>query len=143
MSLIPPSQTYASNPIETETYIASLIASGALSGVLIPGPTPSDPAILRFTSPSTDEGSLEYEEKIEKLLAERTEEIKLIARHMRAVGETLEMSKEYVEWVRKVQKGKENGEGKNGQMDIQNLTGGFDYSSRPFADDDEDVMGDM
>lgn len=143
ISLIPPSSTHASNPTETETYIASLIASGSLSAILIPGATPSDPAILRFTSPNFAEdgqSSLEYEEQIEAMLAERTKEIELIARHMRATGETLEMSREYVEWLRKTKKGKEGVDGKGMPTEIAGM---FPGGGTTGYDEDEDVMAEM
>jgi hypothetical protein len=140
MLLIPPSQTHPSNPTETETYTASLIAAGELSGILIPGPTPSDPVILRFTSGTNQGTGLEYEDRIEKMLTTQTDEITRIAKHMRVVGETLEMSKEYVDYLRRVKKGKETKGGKGSPEELGGIGigagDGIDY-------EDEDVMGDL
>lgn len=116
---------------ETTTYITSLVASGELNAELtMPvGSDQSSLPVLRFL-PS--QSSLKAEAQIQKELAAQTVELKTILKHISDNDYRLEISKEYIDVLKKLKKQKDQSKG-NG------LGGGQDAT----FDIDEDMMEDM
>ena len=114
---------------ETATYIASLIANGDLDADLtIPSDgDPSSLPILRFLPPKS---SLKSEAQVQHELAVYTAELKIILKHIQDNDHRLELTKEYIEMLKKLKKQKE-----------QSKSGGAEGA--PFEDVDEDMMEDM
>ncbi len=114
---------------ETATYIASLIANGDLDADLtIPsGGDPSSLPILRFLPTKS---SLKSEAQVQQELAVHTAELKLILKHIQDNDHRLEITKEYIEMLKKLKKQRE-----------QSRSSGAEGAA--FEDVDEDMMEDM
>ena len=114
---------------ETASYIASLIANGDLDADLTisSGSDPSNLPILRFL-PSRK--SLKSEAQVQQELAVQTAELKNILKHISDNDHRFEISKEYIEMLKKLKK----------QRD-QAKSGGPNDAG--FEDVDEDMMEDM
>jgi COP9 signalosome complex subunit 3 len=116
----------ASNVNETKAYLGALISSGALNAVITDGSN-GDQA-LRFLPSST---SAKSETAVESALAAQTQDLQVLLRHVQDTEHRLEVSREYIDYLRKLKKVKDE-EKKNGR------TG----AGRPAAVDDvdEDMM---
>jgi COP9 signalosome complex subunit 3 len=113
------------NVDETRAYVSSLIALGELSAVI----TDSEPArhqVLRFLPPTA---SQKTETEVESSLAAQTQALHVLLKHVRDTEHQMEVSKEYVDYLKRLKKGKEE-EKKNG-------------GTKATVDDiDEDMMDD-
>lgn len=118
---------------ETETFVASLIASGELKGTLLQANDPSQPTTLRFTTSTSDTCS---ETEIRDDLAAQKQRLTKLLGHIQANDHKLELGREYVENLRRDRKRKAAA-GKEGAPAATVGIGNGEY------DLDEDMMGDL
>lgn len=123
----------ASDLAETESYIMSLIASGDLRATLSQSPAASGHSTLRFGSSSAGTPLARSELELQQELAVQTNHLMNITKHIQENDKRMELSKEYIDYLRKVKKSKE-AEGKDGGSHMDNVN---EY------DVDEDMMGDL
>ena len=97
------------NDGEMESYLASLIISGQLHATLKSVPTGS--SILRFSTSSTAGGlQIRSEEQQYRDLILQTSKTVKLANHIKQTDRRLELSKEYLDWSKKMRKAKSPGE---------------------------------
>ncbi|KAK2762787.1 hypothetical protein FQN54_000961 [Arachnomyces sp. PD_36] len=120
---------------ETEAFVASLIASGELKGTLLQPDDPSQPKILRFSTPTSDTSS---ETQIRDDLEAQKQRLTKLLSHIQASDNKLELGREYVEHMRRDKKRKMTA-GKEGAVASATvgIGGGGEF------DFDEDMMGDL
>lgn len=126
----------AKNEAETEHYLESLIADGHLNATLTQSPDSSRPSILRFAASPTTGPLARSEAQAYKELVEQTKRISKLAEHIKETDRKLTMTKEYIEWARKVRKQKDVG-GLKGEPNHVMEMAGDDYGG------DEDMMADL
>jgi COP9 signalosome complex subunit 3 len=88
----------AANVDETRAYLEMLIASGALRATITAGQS------LRFL-PSAS--STKSEAQIESALALQSQELQIVLKHIQDTEHRMEVAKEYIEYLRKLKKLKE------------------------------------
>jgi COP9 signalosome complex subunit 3 len=115
----------------TAAYISALISQGELNAELTVPSNGSDPVpVLRFL-PSTS--ATKTEAQLQHDLASQASELRNILKHISDNDHRLEITKEYVGFLQKLKRTKE-----------QTAKGGAPGASEtPFEDIDEDMMGDM
>lgn len=109
---------------ETERFVASLIAAGDLNATLSESGNSQQPAILRFTAYSASSDS---EEALQRELALQSNDLTEMMKHVQDDDARIELSKEYIEYLRKLKRSKEAQEKDGGGPD----------------DFDEDMMADL
>ena len=126
------------NIAETEQYVHNLIASGQLNATLTPSSDSTKPSILRFAA-STTEGPLARSE-IQQYqdLVKQTDKMARLAKQMKGMDRRMELSKEYLDWTKKMRKSK-MGEESEGMMGVG--LGMGDYADSWGVD--EDVLAEM
>ncbi|OAG38772.1 hypothetical protein AYO21_06967 [Fonsecaea monophora] len=112
-----------SNLAETKAYIDTLIVTGELSAVVTRSESGTE--ILRFLPTSA---SVRPEAQVESALVAQTRELQVLLKHVQDTEHRLEISKEYIDFLKKLKKMRDDKGGKG--------------SGRRAADDDvdEDVM---
>lgn len=121
---------------ETEAFVASLIASGELKGTLLQNNDPSKPTILRFATSTSDSCS---ETQIREDLTAQKQRLTKLLDHIQASDHKLELSREYVENLRRDRKRK-TAAGKEGATAPATTTGGGNGGEFDF---EEDMMADL
>ncbi|ETI24994.1 hypothetical protein G647_04364 [Cladophialophora carrionii CBS 160.54] len=116
----------ASNLGETKAYLGALIASGALNAVITDGSNGGQ--TLRFLSSST---SAKSEAQVESALVAQAQDLQTLLQHVQDTEHRLEVSREYVDYLRKLKKLKEEDKKSSG-------TGAG--RSAAMEDVDEDMM---
>lgn len=112
---------------ETQVYLEGLIANGALNAVIAQA-NGSQGQILRFLPTSA---SLKSEAQVKVALASQTRELEDLLRHVQDSEHRIELSREYIDWLKKLKKMK----------DEEKKTGGARNGRSAAVDDvDEDVM---
>ncbi|KAJ9603660.1 hypothetical protein H2200_011846 [Cladophialophora chaetospira] len=115
-----------SNLDDTKAYLGALITSGALNAVITDGSDGGQ--TLRFSSSSA---SAKSESQIESALATRTQELQVLLKHVQDTEHRLEVTKEYVDYLKKLKKMKED----------EKKTSGTGAGRSAAVDDvDEDMM---
>lgn len=121
------------NPIdltETTNYITRLIANGDLNATLSTSPSNGEPT-LRFLGSATR--SSKTEAQIAQSLSYQREELQALLRAINNNDHRLEISKEYIDMLKKLKKGKDAG--------VQGIE--VRSAAAAFEDvDDEEMMGD-
>lgn len=112
---------------ETQAYLQGLITTGALNAVISDGG--NDGPSLRFLSSSKPAKS---ETEVESALALQTQELQILLKHVQDTEHRMEISKEYIDYLKKLKKVKD--EDKKG-----NPTGSGGRSAA-VDDVDEDMM---
>jgi len=120
-----------SDLVETESYVASLIASGDLKGTLSQPANPEHPATLRFMTTSGE--TFGTEDALQTDLASQSNDLALIMRHLQQDHGRIELSNEYVDYLRRMKKSRE----------AQNGQGAEGTASGVQEDFDEDMMADL
>jgi COP9 signalosome complex subunit 3 len=133
---------------ETTAYLQSLIQSGSLNATITLG-TSNNPT-LRFL-PTTS--SAQSESAIELALSTRTQELQSLLSHIQDTEHRLEISKEYVDFLKKLKKAKEEEKKATASANAPNvggvgpgmsMPGGLPMGGKPSGldddDDDEDMM---
>ena len=92
-----------SNLEETKAYLQALIGSGALNAVVTDDGNGGQS--LRFSSSST---SAKSESQIESALATRTQELQILLKHVQDTEHGLEVTREYIDYLKKLKKSKED-----------------------------------
>jgi COP9 signalosome complex subunit 3 len=100
----------ASNINETKAYLGALISSGALNAVITDGSN-GDQA-LRFLPSSI---SAKSETAVESALAAQTQDLQILLRHVHDTEHRLEVSREYIDYLRKLKKVKDEEKKNNGR----------------------------
>jgi COP9 signalosome complex subunit 3 len=113
---------------ETTNYITRLIATGDLNAVLSTSPSSGQPT-LRFLGSATS--STKTEEQIAQSLSYQRAELQNLLRAISNNDHRLEISKEYIDMLKRLKKGKEAG--------VQ----GVEVRQLAVEDADEDMMVDM
>ncbi|KIX00782.1 uncharacterized protein Z518_09847 [Rhinocladiella mackenziei CBS 650.93] len=98
------------NSEETEVYLEHLIANGDIGAVVVDSDN-SGEKILRFLPASV---SLKSESQVEVALATQTQELRALLKHIQDTEHRMEVSKEYIDWLKKLKKMKDE-ERKNGR----------------------------
>lgn len=133
-------QQTSSNPtnvLETEAYLASLIASGHLNATLMPA-SAAQPSILRFATASNEGPLARSEAQNFEDLQRQTENFTHIAQHIKDTERRLELSKDYLDWARKNKRLKDGGGQDMSQGGPNSMLGvGGKYGI------DEDMLADM
>ena len=114
---------------ETQSYISSLISAGELAATLSPSSDPSQGAIVRFLPSPIQTKS---EPDLKKDLARQRAELATLLQHVQSEEYRLEISKEYIDQLRKMKKA----------LDGMGEKGGTSKNADAL-EMDEDVMGDM
>ena len=117
--------------VETESYVASLIASGDLKATLSQSGNPDQPTILRFTSTTGAEPVTE--DMLQAELAAQSQDLSLMMRHLQEDHQRIELSKEYIDFLRKIKK----------SQDAQNAEVAERGPTNVQDDFDEDMMADL
>lgn len=119
---------------ETAAYVSSLISSGYLNATLTQSSEEPHAWVLRFAASSTTgpQGRTE-QQQYEDLVKQTTRTMKL-SDHVREADRRLGLSKEYLDWARRIQKSKDAG----GNVEL----GGFGTMSDEYVVD-EDMMSDL
>jgi COP9 signalosome complex subunit 3 len=111
---------------ETKAYLESLIAERELYAVIVD--SDSGEEILRFLPPSV---SLKSETEVEKALASQTLNLQVLLRHIQDTEHRMETTKEYIDYLKKLKKAK----------DEDKKIGGTGNGRTATVDDvDEDMM---
>lgn len=122
------------NYAETAAYVSSLISSGHLNATLTNTSEEPHAWILRFaTSSTTGPRGRTEQQQYEDLVKQTTRTMK-ISDHAREADRRLGLSKEYLDWARRIQKSKDAGS----NVDF----GGFTTMSDDYMGD-EDMMSDL
>ncbi|GAD98623.1 COP9 signalosome complex subunit 3 [Paecilomyces variotii No. 5] len=116
---------------ETETFVASLIMSGALNATLLHSSQSSDLTMLRFNVDTRSSNTLP-ETKINEQLNREQERLKDLLTMIEETESRLELSKEYTDNLRRNQRRKED-----------SMKEGPSLVSRGGGDIDEDIMDDL
>ncbi|KAL1866925.1 hypothetical protein Plec18167_008857 [Paecilomyces lecythidis] len=116
---------------ETETFVASLIMSGALNATLLHSRNSSDPTMLRFNVDTRNSNTLS-EAKISEQLNREQERLKDLLTKIDETESRLELSREYTDNLRRNQRRKED-----------SVKEGPSLISRGSGDIDEDIMDDL
>lgn len=118
-------QTYAAVPIsivarltspqpdnhaETEAYVNSLISSGQLNATLEVSTVPGMGSMLRFATNSTGGPLARSETQQDENLTQQTIKLAQLGKHIKDTARRMELSKEYLDWVRKQRRNKANAE---------------------------------
>lgn len=119
---------------ETASYVTFLITSGHLNATLVKSAEEPQAWILRFaTSSARGPQARSEQQQYEELVKQTRRTIKLTD-HVRELDRRLGLSKEYVDWARKLQKSREAG----GSGELNSFVGGGDEYLI-----DEDMMADL
>lgn len=115
---------------ETGSYLESLIANGDIKAT-ISDPDDNGDQILRFHPAAT---SAKSEAEVERDLAAQTQELQSLLSHIHDTEHRMEVSREYIEYLKKLKKAK----------DEEKKNGGTGANARAAAADDidEDMMED-
>ncbi|MCJ1468776.1 hypothetical protein MMC07_007406 [Pseudocyphellaria aurata] len=119
---------------ETAAYVSSLISSRYLNATLSVSPEEPQAWILRFATSSTAGPQGRTEQQQYEDLVQQTARTMKLSDHVREADRRLGLSKEYLDWVRRVQKNKDGG----GNAEV----GGFPITSDDYIGD-EDMMSDL
>lgn len=119
---------------ETAAYVSSLISSGYLNAALIQSSDEPHTWILRFATSSTSGPQGRTEQQQYEDLVKQTIRTKKLSDHVREADRRLGLSKEYLDWARRIQKTKDAG----GNAEL----GGFTTMSDDYMGD-EDMMSDL
>lgn len=119
---------------ETAVYVSSLISSGYLNAVLTKSSEEPHTWILRFATSSTTGPKGRTEQEQYEDLVEQTNRTVKLSDHVREADRRLGLSKEYLDWARRVQKNKDAGG--NGEV------GGYALMNDEYMGD-EDMMSDI
>lgn len=111
---------------ETRAYLQSLIAEGALYAVIVESDDGVE--ILRFLPPSV---ALKNESEVEKALASQTLHLQVLLRHIQDTEHRMETTKEYIEYLKKLKKAKD---------DDKKVSGNGNGRTATVDDVDEDMM---
>ena len=122
---------------ETERYLTSLIAAGYLNATLSQSSGSTKSPILRFATSSTTGPHARSESQQHDDLVRQTAKTMKLANHIKQTDRRLELSKDYLEWIRKSRKAKEAEENGDGGASAMMQAVQDDYGA------DEDMMADM
>jgi len=112
---------------ETKAYLEGLMASGELKAVITDS-AGGDGPVLRFLPASASSRS---ETAVETAFASRTLELRTLLHHVRDTEHRMEISREYVDYLKKLKKAR----------DDEKKSGGTDAGRARVVDDvDEDMM---
>lgn len=112
---------------ETRSYLEGLIANGELSALITDSESSRSP-ILRFL-PASASGKSEIQ--VETALASQTQELQMLLKHIQDTEHRMETSREYIDWLKKLKK----------MRDEEEKNGGSGNGRTATVDDvDEDMM---
>jgi len=119
------------NHAETEAYVNSLISSGQLNATLEVSAVPGMGSMLRFATSSTGGPLARSEAQQYENLTQQTTKLAQLGKHIKDTERRMELSKEYLDWVRKNRRNKASAENSTSQ----NPFDGYGV--------DEDLLADM
>lgn len=126
--------SWAKDPAETESFIASAILSQSLNAKLVQKTGGAGTTILRF-SDSPPPSRLWQESSVQAQMVTEKQMLSELMSHIERSDHNLELSKEYVDHLHRARKRAEQGDGR-----------GFSHGSRSEVDHfdfDEDIMDAM
>lgn len=119
------------NHAETEAYVRSLISSGQFNATLEPSAVSGMGSMLRFATSSTGGPLARSETQQYENLTRQTAKLAQLDKHFKDTERRMDLSKEYLDWVRKNRRNKANAENSTSQ----NPFDGYGV--------DEDLLADM
>lgn len=122
-------------PDQVEEYINSIINEGILNGQLEEPAEAGGPMVLRFFQDSISGPQAKSETQLRQQLVVQANRIKELAEHVAGVDQRLGLTKEYLDFVRKARKSKEDrGNDEDVMTDVP--------MSGQLSDEEENVMAD-